>query len=145
MKSLLIFIYLFTIIGSAQEETFSNQNQEESIFQIKDMPNKASLFYNIKLSDKFTFQNGLSIRKNFDFNTFEIPILLKYDISDKWSTNFGFQRRTIINSNFPELFSDFEKPSNSYLSIGSEYKFKNGAIGNFNVGFLFDFQLNLKF
>lgn len=99
MKSLLIFIYLFTIIGSAQEETLSNQ--EESIFQIKDSPNKVSLFYNIKLSDKFTFQNGLSIRKNFDFNTFEVPLLLKYDISDRWSTLFGIQTRTIINSNFP--------------------------------------------
>jgi|TARA_B110000908_G_scaffold168778_1_gene224436 hypothetical protein len=145
MKSLLIFIYLFTIIGFAQEETLSNQNQEGSIFQIKDSPNKASLFYNIKLSDKFTFQNGLSIRKNFDFNTFEIPILLKYGISDKWSTVFGIQTRTIINSNYPELFNNFEKPSNSYLSIGTEYKFKNEAIGNFNVGFPFDFQFSLKF
>ena len=143
MKSLLLFIYLFTIIGSAQEDISSNQ--EESKIQIKDSPTKASLFYNINLSDKFTFQNGLSIRKNFDFNTFEIPILIKYDLSDKWSTVFGLQTRTVINSNFAEPFNNFEKPSNSYLSIGTEYKFKNDAIGNFNVGFPFDFQLGLKF
>jgi hypothetical protein len=143
MKLLLLFIYLFTIIGSAQEETLLNQ--EESLFQIKDTPSTASLFYNIKLSDKFTFQNGLSIRKNFDYNTFEVPLLLKYDISDRWSTLFGIQTRTIINSNFPEIFNNFEKPSNYFLSVGTEYKFENGAIGNFNVGFLFDFQLSIKF
>jgi len=143
MKSLLLFIFLFTIIGSAQDEIRSNQ--EESPFQIKDSPTKASLLYTIKLSDKVTFQNGLSIRKNLDFNSLEVPVLLKYNISDKWSTVFGLRARTVINSNFPELINNFEKPSNSYFSIGTEYKFKNDAIGDFNVGFPFDIQLSLKF
>lgn len=143
MKPLILFIYLFTIICSAQKDISSNQ--EESLFKIKDNTNKASLFYNIKLSNKLTFQNGLSIRKNFDFNTFEVPLLLKYDISNNWSTVFGLQTRTVINSNFPELFNNFEKPSNSYFSVGTEHKFKNDAVGNLNIGFPFDFQLGLKF
>jgi len=143
MKSLLLFVYLFTIIGSAQEDISSNQ--EESKIQIKDSPIKAGLFYNIKLSDRLTLQNGLSIRKNIDFNTLEIPVLIKYSLSNKWSSFFGLQTRTVIDSDYPEYFNGIEKPSNSYFSIGTEYKFKNNATGNFNIGFPFDLQLGIKF
>jgi len=136
MKSSIVFIFFFTIIASAQEEL---------IIQIKDSPINASLFYNMKLSNRLTLQNGLSIRKNIDFSTFEIPILMKYDSSNEWSTFFGLHARTVINSNYPEFFSNSKKPSDSYFLIGTETKFKNDATGNFTVGFPLDFQLSIKF
>jgi hypothetical protein len=135
MKTLIIFLCFFTAIASAQEE---------SRIEIKDNLFKVGLFHNISLSDKLTFQNGLSIRNNFDFVTLEVPILINYDFSNDWSTFFGLQTRTVIYSNFPKKIN-IEKPSNSYLSIGTEYKFKHNTTGNFTIGFPLDLQLGIKF
>ncbi len=136
MKTLIVFIDFITAIASAQKEP---------LFEIKDSPINVSLFHNISLSDKLTLQNGLSIRENIGFYTFETPVLIKYDLSNEWSTFFGLQTRTVIKPNLAEFFKDIEKPSNSYLSIGTEYEFKNNATGDFTVGFPLDLQLGLKF
>jgi hypothetical protein len=135
MKNLLLFLLFFSTISSAQEE---------SKIEIKDNLYKVGLFRNISLSDNLTLQNGIAFRKRLDFVTLEIPILIKQDLSDKWSALFGVQSRTVIYSNFPESFN-IEKPSNSYLTIGTEYEFKHNTTGNLTIGFPLDLQLGIKF
>jgi hypothetical protein len=135
MKNLVLILLFFSTIASAQEE---------SKFEIKDNLYKVGLFRNISLSDNLTLQNGIAVRKNLDFITLEVPILLKQNLSDKWSTFLGVQSRTVIYSNFPESFN-IEKPSNSYLTIGTEYEFKHNTTGNLTIGFPLDLQLGIKF
>lgn len=60
------------------------------------------------------------------------------------SAFFGIQTRTVINAEFPEIIS-IEKPSNSYITIGTEHEFKHNTTGNFTIGFPLDVQLGLKF
>lgn len=135
MKTLIVILCFFTSIASAQKET-------EVV--IKDNLFKASLFHNISLSNNLSLQNGLSVRKNIDYDTFEIPILIKYDLTSRWSAFFGFQSRTVIYSHFPDSFN-IEKPSPFYLSFGTEYEFKNNTTGSVVIGFPFDLHLGLKF
>lgn len=134
MKNLIILIYFFTAFVSAQEE---------SQFELKDNLFRASIFNNISLTNNLTLQNGLSVRKNLDFVTLEVPIFMKYNISNKWSTFLGVQSRKVIYKNFPEL--NLEQPSKSYISTGTEYEFKNNTTGNLTIGFPLDVHLGLKF
>ncbi|MBU2927111.1 hypothetical protein [Winogradskyella psychrotolerans] len=134
MKNLIIFLCLYTTIASSQEE---------SQFEIKDNLLKVGVFNNISLLNNLTLQNGLSVRKNLDFVTLEVPILIKHNISNKWSTFLGVQSRKVIYKNFPDL--NIEQPSKFYISTGTEYGFKNNFTGNFTIGFPFDLQLGLKF
>ena len=135
MRIFIVILCFYTTLASAQEE---------SPFEIKDNLFKVDLFHNISLSDKFTLQNGLSIRKSLAFDTFEIPVLIRYKHSNKWSSYFGVHARKAIYSYFPE-HSNLEEPSTFYLSIGTEYEFKNNTVGNFSIGFPFDVNLGLKF
>lgn len=135
MKNLILFLLFFSTIASAQEE---------SKFEINDNLYKVGLFRNISLSDNLTLQNGIAVRKKLDFYTLEVPILLKQNLSDKWSALFGVQSRTVIYSNFPASYN-IEKPSNSYLTIGTEYEFKHNTTGNLTIGFPLDLHLGLKF
>ncbi|WP_111710367.1 hypothetical protein [Lutibacter citreus] len=134
MKNLIIILCFFTAFASAQEE---------SQFEIKDNLFKVSLFNNISLSNNLTVQNGLSVRKNLDFVTLEVPILMKYNISNEWSTFLSIQSRKVIYINFPDL--NLERPSKSYISTGTEYEFKNNFTGNLTIGFPLDLNLGLKF
>ena len=136
MKTLTIILFFFTIITSAQEEP---------PIEIKDNPVNVGLFHNIPLTDKLTFQNGLSVRKNFGFHTLETPFRIKYDLFNEWSTFVGFQTRTVIEPNLEEFFKEVGKPSNSYFSIGTEYELKSNATGDFSIGFPLDFQIGIKF
>ncbi|MDO6758677.1 hypothetical protein Q4566_00575 [Tamlana sp. 2_MG-2023] len=141
MKSILLFLYLFAIIGSAQQSIISNQ--EEPPIQIKDNLFSASFLSNIPLSKKLTLQNGISYRKGFYFNTLEIPVLIKYNISERWSTSLGAQSRKVERRNLQML--NIEEPSKYYMTTGTEYKFKNNTTGNLTIGFPFDVNLGLKF
>lgn len=134
MRNLIIFLYFVTAIASAQEE---------SQFEIKDNLFRASIFNNIPLSNNLTLQNGLSVRKNLDFVTLEVPIFMKYNISNEWSTFLGIQSRKVIYINFPDL--NLEQPSKYYISTGTEYEFKNNSTGNITIGFPLDVHLGLKF
>ncbi|GGG44314.1 hypothetical protein [Bizionia arctica] len=135
MKTLIVCLCFFTAVVSAQEE---------SPFEIKDNLFNVSLFHNISLSNKLTLQNGLSIRRNPEFVTLEVPVLIKYAHSDRWSSFLGAQARTVVYSYFPENYN-IEKPSSAFLSIGTEYEFNNNTTGNLTVGFPFDLQVGLKF
>lgn len=135
MKTLIVFLCFFSVIVSAQEE---------SQFKIKDNLLKVSLFHNLTISENLTLQNGVSVKKTFGFVTFETPIILKYDLSNRWSTFIGVQSRTVIHSYFPDDLS-FPEPSKSFLSIGTDYEFIDNTTGNLSIGFPLDLQLGLKF
>lgn len=136
MKSLTILIYFFMAMAFSQEE---------SSVEIQDSPIHVGLFKDITISDNLDFQYGLSIRENIGFHTLEVPFKIKYDLSNKWSTFLGVQTRTVIEANLERYFREIGKPSISYLSIGTEYEFKNNAFGDFAIGFPLGLQLGIKF
>ena len=103
-------------------------------------------FRKIKLTEKVSLKPGLTIRRKTVFNTLETPLFLDYQASNNLSTYFGLSARTVINrTEFGMKVPYIEEPSRVFMSIGSEYQFKNNTKGNFSINFPLEMNLGLKF
>ena len=77
-----LFPLLTTFIYSQEKEKKTTMYFEEGIF-------KNSLVVNIKLSNKWSFENKLQVSYTNYFNQIEIPITLKFNVTDKLSLFAG--------------------------------------------------------
>tara|TARA_R110002111_G_scaffold120510_1_gene183755 strand:+ start:1651 stop:2091 length:441 start_codon:yes stop_codon:yes gene_type:complete len=112
------------------------QAQTESTSNIKVANNLFSKGYtwSTPLSNKLSLQKGLLFTKHTEFNRLEFPLLLKHNISEKWSVLFGTQLSTITNYNnvLSTKYSAF-KNLDASIYFGSEYKFSDLVSGQFSL------------
>lgn len=83
MKNLvMIFLFLTPFIYGQEKEKKATVNIEEGIY-------KNSLVVNTKLSGRWSFENKLQISYFDYFNQIEIPLTLKFNVTDKLSLFAG--------------------------------------------------------
>lgn len=137
MKIVVFFFFFNTF--------FINAQIEDKKYEFQDSLMSVSMFKNIKLNEKVSLKAGLTVRKRTIFNTFETPIFMDYQISERWSAYIGAHSRTVINTNFPGLEEIFDKPSTIFYSVGSEFQFNDKSSGHFSINFPLEFNLGFKF
>jgi hypothetical protein len=123
----------------------NSQNIEKPV-KFQDSLFSVSLFKTIKISENLSFNPGLTIRQKTVFNTFETPLFLNYQSSDKASYFFGISSRTVINrTEFGLKVPYIQEPSRIFISAGKKLNFENGANANFSINFPLEMNLGFKF
>lgn len=118
---------LFSVLP-AQKESDSKITTIQNLF-------KGGYILNSTISNKLSFQSGILMSDYGGFNQLELPFLLKYGITDKWSMIFGSQLSTITNYN--DTLTNQETVGFSQFDIslymGTEYVFSNTFSGAFSL------------
>jgi len=124
---LVILLLLKGAVLQAQKENNSSLESTNNLFRngyVKSTP----------LSNKLTLQKGVLFTNYAEYNRLEFPLLLKYNISDKWSVLFGTQLSTITNyNNILSTTSPAFQNMDASLFFGSEFKFSELVSGHFSL------------
>lgn len=138
MKKISLICFFISLVATSQNV--------EKPYEFQDSLFSVSLFKKIEITENLSLKPGLTVRQKTVFNTFETPLFIDYEVSNKFSTHFGLSSRTVINrTEFGRMVPYIEEPSKVFISIGSEYQFENNAKGNFSINFPLEMNLGFKF
>lgn len=117
---ILLFSFFTTFIYSQEKEKKTILYFEEGVF-------KNSMIVNTKLSDKWSFENKLQISYTDYFNQIEIPITLKFNVTDKLSFFGGSKLNYMMATDVfnVEPYTNF----NVVAQVGTRYDFTKDFFG----------------
>ena len=85
MKNFILIVSIFLFVTF----TYSQEKAKKTTMYFEEGVFKNSLVVNTKLSNKWSFENKLQVSYTNYFNQIEIPITLKFNITDKLSLFAG--------------------------------------------------------
>ncbi len=119
MKKSFSIVLLVFLVGSIYSQEKEKQEEKLKVAIYSNLFT-AKLTYDTKLSEKWSLQNELAISKAFDHNQFDFaPILLKYNITKKWSFFGGPKLR--FSTTKDDLYIDTPLGFNVMGQVGTHY------------------------
>ncbi|MCF6214472.1 MAG: PorT family protein [Flavobacteriaceae bacterium] len=142
MKNIIPFIsLLFFVSIYSQTDSLSVEKEKKSSLKFMGGFNTNRIIFNTKLSDKWSFQNELIFSKIEENRFVEIPLLLNYNITNRWRIFLGPKLDYSLKNKYG-FANDTSPTFGVSAEFGSHYDFKNNFFGEIKFDHSFTKNMN---
>jgi len=132
---------LFFVSTYSQTDTLSVEKEKKSTLRFIGGFNTNRIIINTKLSDKWSFQNELIFTKIEENRFVEIPLLLNYNITNRWRIFLGPKLDYSLKNKYG-FANDTAPTFGVSAEFGSRYDFKNNFFGEIKFDHSFTKNMN---